>query len=137
MYLCFYMSLSKRTQYHPRDLTFIGACIMIYVYNKTNEMHQVFKFILFCSCTLHVSDGFFVHYQESKTVHTASDICYTDSAKCLVVGTRWTCNSISFPLASSQPNLFYIHLMLYVQSQTSEDGRKDRPKHVECNYKIK
>ena len=26
--------------------------------------------------------------------------------------------------------------MLYVQSQT-HDGRKDRPKHVECYYKIK
>ena len=41
-------------------------------YSKTNEMHQFLKFILFCSSTLHVSDGLSVHHQESKTVHTAS-----------------------------------------------------------------
>jgi len=27
--------------------------------------------------------------------------------------------------------------MLYVQSWTPDDGRKDRPKHVEYYYKIK
>ena len=39
-------------------------------YSKTKEMHQIFKFILFCSSNLHVSDGLSVHHQESKTVHT-------------------------------------------------------------------
>ena len=35
--------------------------------------------------------------------------------------------------ASKQPqNLYDIHLMLYVQSWTPDDGRRDRPKHVEC-----
>jgi len=28
---------------------------------------------------MHVSDGLSVHHQESKTVHTASGICHTDS----------------------------------------------------------
>jgi hypothetical protein len=56
---------------------------------KTNQMHQFFKFILFCSSTLHVSDGLSVHHQESKTAHTASGICQTDSADCLLAGTRW------------------------------------------------
>jgi hypothetical protein len=37
-------------------------------------MHQFFRFILLCSSTLHVSDGLSVHHQESKSVHTASDI---------------------------------------------------------------
>ena len=27
--------------------------------------------------------------------------------------------------------------MLYVQSSTADDGRKDHPKHVECYFKIK
>jgi hypothetical protein len=36
------------------------------------------------------------------------------------------------PARSSQHNLFDIYLMLYVQSLTPDDGRKDRPKHVEC-----
>jgi len=52
-------------------------------------MHQLLKFILFCSNTLHVLDGFSVHHQKSKTVHTASGICKTDSADCLLAGTRW------------------------------------------------
>ena len=30
-----------------------------------------------------------------------------------------------------------ICLLLYVQSGTADDGRKDRPKHVECHSKIK
>ena len=39
-------------------------------------------------------------------------------------------------LASKQPqNLYNIYLMLYVQSP--DDGRRDRPKHVECCSKIK
>ena len=62
-------------------------------------MHQFLKFMLFCSSTLHVSDGTSVHHQESK-------------------------------------NLSDIHMMLYVQSSTPDDGRKDRPKHVRCYYKI-
>jgi hypothetical protein len=79
---------------------------VIYFYSKTKEMHQFFKFILFCSSTLHVSDGLPVHHQESRTVHTASGICQTDSADCLQAGT----------LASSQQNLSDTYLMLYVQS---------------------
>ena len=47
------------------------------------------------------------------------------------------CSSISFPLASRQQYLFDICLFLYVQSSTADDGRKDRPKHVECRSKIK
>ena len=38
--------------------------------------------------TLHVSDGFSVHHQESKTVHTASGICHS-FVDCLLAGTRW------------------------------------------------
>ena len=51
-------------------------------------MHLFVKFILFCSSTVRVSDGLSVHHQESKTVHTASGICQTDSADCLLAGTR-------------------------------------------------
>jgi hypothetical protein len=82
-----------------------------FFYSKTNEMHYFLKFILFCSNTLHVSDGLSVHYQESKTVHTASDICQTDSADCLLEETIF---SVLIPLANSQQNLFDVYLMLYV-----------------------
>jgi len=74
-------------------------------------MHQFFKFTLFCSRTLHVSDGLSSHHQDSKTVHTASGICQTGSADCLLAGKRWS----SFPLPSSQQNLFDIYLMLYLR----------------------
>jgi len=69
---------------------------VIYFYNKTNEMHHFLRCILFCGSTLHVSDGLSVHYQESKTVHTASGICQTDFADCLLAGKR--SNSMEFHL---------------------------------------
>ena len=40
-------------------------------------------------------------------------------------------------LASRQQYLFDKCLLLYIQSWTADDGRKDRPKHVECHSKIK
>jgi len=41
-----------------------------------------------------MSDGLSVHHQESNTVFTASGICQTDSADCLLAGTRWNQSSI-------------------------------------------
>ena len=79
-------------------------------------MHNISNLFYFGNNTLHVSDGLSVHHQESKTVHTASGICQTGAVA-----------------ACKQPqNLYGICLMLYVQSQTPDDGREDRPKHVEC-----
>ena len=40
------------------------------------------------------------------------------------------------PSRSRWHYLFDIYLLLYVQSLTPDDGRKDRPKHVECHSKI-
>jgi hypothetical protein len=36
-------------------------------------------------------------------------------------------------LASKEPQNLY-GMMLYVQSSTPDDGRRDRPKHVECCF---
>ena len=47
-------------------------------------MHQRIEFILFWNYTLHVSDCLSVHHQEFKTVHTATGICQTDTAVCLL-----------------------------------------------------
>jgi len=44
--------------------------------------------------------------------------------------------SACYLLASRQQYLFDKCLLLYVQSCTPDDGRKDRPKHVECHSKI-
>jgi len=62
--------------------------------------------------TLHVSDSFSVHHQESSTVHTAVGICHTGYGDCLLAGSRW---NILIPLASTQHNLYDIHLLLCIQ----------------------
>jgi len=72
-------------------------------------MHQCIKSILFWNDTLHVSDGLSIHHQEFETVHIATGICQTDTAVSL---------------------LATIQRYLFVQSQTPDDGQKDRPKHV-------
>jgi hypothetical protein len=48
-----------------------------------------FSIYLILHNTLHVSDGLFVHHQEFKTVRTATGTCQTDTATCLLAGTRW------------------------------------------------
>jgi len=60
----------------------------IYFYSKINYMHQCIKFILFWNDTLHVSDGHSVHHQQFKTLHTATGICQTDTAVCLLASSQ-------------------------------------------------
>jgi hypothetical protein len=49
---------------------------------KINEMHYFSK--LFWYRTLHVSDRFTVHHQESSTVYTAIGICHASYVGCLL-----------------------------------------------------
>jgi len=42
-------------------------------------MHNISNLYYFGKNTLHVLDGLSICHQESKTVHTASDICHTGS----------------------------------------------------------
>ena len=74
------------------------------------------------SNTQHVSDCLSVNNQEFKTIkrHMSNRYCQ-DTAMCL--------------LTSSRLYLFNKCLLLYVQSSTPDDGRKNRPKHVECYSK--
>ena len=69
--------------------------------------------LFYYEITLHVSDGISVHRQEFTTVHTATGIRQT-----------------------LQLYLFDKCLLLYVQSWTPDDGRKDRLKHVELFLNI-
>jgi len=64
-------------------------------------MHQYIKFILFWNDTIHVSDGLSVHHQQFKTVHTATGICHTDTADCLLASRQqylFGCCMYSFEL---------------------------------------
>ena len=58
-------------------------------------MHQSITFILFWNDTLYVSVGLSFHHQEFKTVHTATGICQTDTAVCLLAGTASKLTAIS------------------------------------------
>ena len=68
---------------------------------------------LFWYITLHVSDRFTVHYQESTTVYTAMGICRTSYAGCLLERSGWS--SILISLADSQQNLYDKYLLLFIQ----------------------
>ena len=67
-----------------KRLFIIHKCFLII---KTNEMHYFAN--LFWYRTLHVSDRFTVHHQESSTVHTATGICHTGYADCLLARSGW------------------------------------------------
>jgi len=44
---------------------------------------------LFWYSVVHISDRFTVHHQESSTVYTATDICHTVHADCLLARSGW------------------------------------------------
>ena len=55
---------------------------------KSTRCTSVSYLFYFCNDTLHVSGGLSIYHQEFKTVHTATGICQTDTAVCLLAGTR-------------------------------------------------
>ena len=70
---------------------------------------------LFWYRTLHVSDRFTVHHQESSTVHTAIGICHTVYADCLLARSGWNCSFILISLADNEHKLYDKYLLLCVQ----------------------
>jgi hypothetical protein len=82
-------------------------------YNRTNKIHYFTN--LFWYRTLHVSDRFTVHHQESSIAYTAIDIYHTGYAyaDCLLVSLGWS--SILITLADSQKNLYDKYLLLRIQ----------------------
>ena len=97
---CVYMKLET-----ARNLSLVGRRAL----NKTSSVSIVkanrcinISNLFYWSNSLHVSNGLSTHHQEFKTVHTATGICQTDTAVCL--------------LASRQQYLFDKCLLPYVQS---------------------
>jgi hypothetical protein len=79
--------------------------------------------------TLHVSDSPSVHYQEFFTVQAA--IVYVIHV-CWQLASRSIC---SCSQAVSKPVRYIIFLC--VQWKTTDDGKRNYPKHVEFHFKIK
>jgi len=52
--------------------------------NNKNQRDALISQIYFWNRTLHVSESFSVHHQESNTVHRAKAVCRTSFAECLL-----------------------------------------------------
>jgi hypothetical protein len=78
-------------------LTFIGPCIVIHYYSKTNQCTS-FSNDLFLHDTLHISDGLSVHHQEFKTVRTATGIRQICALKSTAYLSKFseTCGNVVF-----------------------------------------
>ena len=87
--------------------------------------------LFYFGMTLHMFQTVFLSIVRSSRPHTATGICQT---YCSLPASGY---EVELPLASRQQYLFDICLLLYVQSWTPDDGRKDCLKHVECHSKIK
>jgi len=106
-----YIPPTMRTSFTPTKNTQWRLLILI-----IKQTRYTISQIYFWNRTLHVSDSFSVHHQESSTVHTG----YVD---CL--------------LASSQHNLYDIYQLLFVQCSTPDDGQRNCLKHAEFYSKNK
>jgi len=78
-------------------------------------MYQIY---LYFGMTPHVSDGVSVHHQEFKTVRTATGICQTDTAVCLLAGTCLPDNSKI--LEEPATSIFRVEVTVSKQMSTSE-----------------
>jgi len=70
--------------------------------------------------TVHVSDRFTVHHQESCTLYTSIGICHTGYADSLLTRSEW------ISLAYSQHNLYDIYLLMCIQYKTLVDSKPAR-----------
>ena len=59
------------------------------IFLQQNQRDSLISQIYFWNRTLHVSDSFSVHQQESSTVYTGIDICHTGCADCFLAGSGW------------------------------------------------
>ena len=90
---------------------------------------------LFWYRTLHVSDRFTVHHQESSTVYTATGICHASCVACLLA--RSGCSSLT-SLAHNKFEKQCISLVfmmrIYHDAQSSECQKlSDEGSVVECD----
>ena len=110
---CFYLSnCGFWKNWYSESYTYWGTkniCALSFLIIKPMRCTDFLN--LFWNRTLHVSDRFTVHHQESSTVNTAIGICHTCYADCLLARS----GSILISLASSQHSLYDIYLLLCIR----------------------
>ena len=99
------------------NLTSTGPQIVLCFYSKTNQTHQCIKFIL-----------------EWNSTCFGRSFCPSSAVQYCTYSNRHMSNRYCCLLASKQTAVSV--WQLYVQSWTADDGRRDRPKHVQCLSKI-
>ena len=67
----------------------------------------------------------------SSRLYTQHEVYVIEVSWLLASGHEMKISFHLVPASKQSTNLYDIYLMLYVQSWTPDDGRKDRPKHVE------
>jgi len=95
-------------------------CLRMYFYSKTNQMHNISNLFYF-GTTLYMFRAVSPSIIRSLRLYIQYQV--------YVIQVLWL-------LSSKQLQNLY-GMMLYVQSYTPDDGRRDRPKHVDCCSKIK
>jgi hypothetical protein len=93
-------------------LTFIGPCIVVYFYSKTNQIHYISNLFYFV-VALYMFRAVFSSIIRILRLYIQHQV-YIKHILLTASGNEKELSSIS--LASSQQNLSDIHLMLYVQS---------------------
>jgi hypothetical protein len=94
----------------PLQATIVHLPLQTILPNITNKMQRYTIFLITVNA-LHVSDGFFAHHQELKSVHTASGICQA----CLLLPLAWvSSNSPTLVVAASKLDI-RVDQMLCVQ----------------------
>ena len=80
-------------KHNKHFLRFIGPCIVIYSYSKTNQMHQFLKFILFRNNTLHTRISVFPSIIRSSRLYIQQQVyvkqillpaCQAGNSICLI-----------------------------------------------------
>ena len=113
--------------FHILDSSEYSRDISIVKLSRCTNVSNLFYFIW--GNTLHASDDLYVHHQEFKTVHTATDICQTDTADCLLARSR------QFAVGSNC--LTYACCFVYSLELLMMDGKTFRNMYIFTPNKIK
>jgi hypothetical protein len=111
------------------DLIFIGPCIVIYSHSATRKMNLLFQIIYSCK-TLYMFRTVFPSIIRSSKLRIQQRYMSNSCCYLLLSGMRW--NAVPSHPRQQQVAAALWHIpLLHTQCWAPDDGRKDRPKHVQ------